>query len=216
MTARPYSLNLVALMLGVLMTVAYAGQHVPDRAEDVEPLAVGAAAPDFDARTPAGERFRFDTSGLERPALLIFYRGGWCPYCNAQLQGLRHVVPALTDAGYDVLFLSADKPELLVTSLEEPLPDYTLLSDASMEAARRFGVAFRLDDETAGKYRGYGIDLAEASGFDHQQLPVPAVFLVGRDGRIEFAHTDPDYTVRLEPDAVLAAAGVPVPQTTSR
>ncbi len=216
MPARPFPLNLVALTLGALMTVAYAGQQVPDRAEDVEPLAVGAAAPSFDARTPAGERFRFDAAGLEQPVMLIFYRGGWCPYCNAHLKDLRHVVPALTDAGYEVLFLSADKPELLVASLEEPLPGYTLLSDAGMDAARRFGIAFRLDDETVVKYREYGIDLAEASGFDHQQLPVPAVFLVGRDGRIDFAHTDPDYTARLAPEAVLAAAGVPVAGATSR
>ncbi len=200
--------SFVAVALGILMTAAFAAREVPNSAEEVVPLEAGAAAPNFVAKTVDGEDYPFDASNLESPTLLIFYRGGWCPYCNTHLKELKDVVPALNDAGHDVLFLSADGPHALVDSLREPVPEYRLLSDASMEAARGFGVAFRVDDDTYKRYQGYGIDLEKASGFDHHQLPVPAVFLIGTDGKIEFAYSNPDYKIRLAPKDLLAAAGL--------
>ncbi len=75
-----------------------------------------------------------------------------------------------------------------------------------MAAARAFGIAFTLDAETTKLYKGYGIDLKQASGKDHGQLPVPAVFIAGTDGVIDFQYVNPDYAVRLSADVVLAAA----------
>jgi peroxiredoxin len=117
-------------------------------------------------------------------------------------------VPKLRDAGYDVLFLSADQPSRLRASLEEEDLDYRLLSDASMAIARAWGIAFRVDDETAERYREFGIDLTGASGYDHQQLPVPSVFLVDADGFVRFRYVNPDYRERLGAEALLEAAGV--------
>ena len=200
--------SFVALALAGLLSVGFASQRVPDNAEDVTPLAVGDMAPDFSAMTPAGETFAFEADGATAPTMLIFYRGGWCPFCNKHLNELRNVVPKLNDAGVDVYFLSADRPERLIDSLEADVSDYEILSDASQSVARSFGIAFRVDDATFEKYKTYGIDLEAASGYDHHQLPVPAVFLIGADGKIEFAHADPDYKVRLPARDLLAAAGV--------
>lgn len=191
--------------VGLLSTLTAVADGVPDRAEDVKPLPVGASVPAFAALTATGEKFVF-TPGEK--TLLIFYRGGWCPYCNRHLQALQDVVPRLTESGIDVLFLSADRPEKLAESLSEGELDYTLLSDASMSASRDFGVAFRVDDKTYEKYKGYGIDLEASSGFDHHQLPVPAVYLIGEDGSVEFMHSNADYRERLSGDAILAAAGL--------
>ncbi|MEM9172741.1 MAG: peroxiredoxin-like family protein [Pseudomonadota bacterium] len=190
-------------------TVLFSGAalaEVPDRAEDVQPLQVGDDAPTFTALDPNGAPVEFSAEGNR--SLLIFYRGGWCPYCNRHLQALRDVVPTLASAGVDVLFLSADRPEKLAESLSEQNLDYRLLSDASMAVSRAYGVAFRVDDETVEKYKGFGIDLEAASGYTHHQLPVPAVYLVDADGMIEFVHTNADYRVRLSADALLSAAGV--------
>ncbi|MEL7536933.1 MAG: peroxiredoxin-like family protein [Pseudomonadota bacterium] len=200
--------SFTALALACLLSIGFAAQKVPDNAEDVQPLTVGDTAPDFDALTPAGDTFAFRAGELEAPTMLIFYRGGWCPYCNRHLSELRDAVPQLKQAGVEVYFLSADRPGLLVDSLEDDVPDYQLLSDASLEVGRRFGVAFRVNDETVEKYKTYGIDLEASSGFDHHQLPVPAVFLIGKDGTIDFAHANPDYKVRLAPAELLAAAGL--------
>ncbi|HZX25300.1 MAG TPA: peroxiredoxin-like family protein [Woeseiaceae bacterium] len=198
---------LVFVLYG-LMAVAAASQQVPDDAADVRPLAVGDRAPAFEAPAPDGGLYAFRPDELERPAILIFYRGGWCPYCNGHLAELRDAVPRLQDAGYDVLFLSADRPARLRASLEEPDLDYRLLSDASMAIARDWGIAFRVDDETAERYRSVGIDLAAASGYDHQQLPVPSVFLVDGGGFVRFRYVNPDYRERLSAEALLEAAGI--------
>lgn len=198
---------LTLIAAGMPLVTVPAAADVPDRAEDVSPLPAGASAPDFTVRSPDGAEYRFEAGALDAPVLLIFYRGGWCPYCNTHLQELRTAVPKLRDAGVEVLFLSADRPELLYASLDEPDIDYTLLSDASMAAARAFGVAFRVDDRTVEKYLGFGIDLEAASGYDHHQLPVPSVYLVDRDGIVRFMHAEPDYKVRIDPETLLRAAG---------
>lgn len=171
----------------------------------VKPLAAGNAAPAFTAREADGKAFAFDPRKLSRPVMLIFYRGGWCPYCNAHLKDLRTVIPKINALGYDVLFLSTDRPQILVSSLKEPV-DYHLLSDNEVHAARAFGVAYRMDDATYEKYKTYGLDLEESQGAKHHELPVPAVFIVDRAGTIRFAYSNADYTVRLPAADVLAAA----------
>ncbi|MEO8061805.1 MAG: peroxiredoxin-like family protein [Pseudomonadota bacterium] len=171
----------------------------------VKPLAAGQKAPAFVAREADGKAFAFNPRKLSRPTMLIFYRGGWCPYCNAHLKDLRTVIPKINEMGYDVLFLSTDRPQILVSSLKEPV-DYHLLSDSEVNAARAFGVAYRLDDATYEKYKSYGLDLEESQGAKHHELPVPAVFIVDRAGTIRFAHSNSDYTVRLPAADVLAAA----------
>lgn len=196
------------LLLFGLMAVAAADQQVPDDAADVQPVAVGEPAPSFEAAAPDGRVYTFRPDQLEGPAIVIFYRGGWCPYCNRHLSELRNAVPKLREAGYEVVFLSADRPSRLRASLDEPDLDYLLLSDASMAIARDWGVAFRVDDETVERYRSLGLDLAAASGYDHHQLPVPGVFLVDSDGIVRFRYVNPDYRQRLSAEALLEAAGV--------
>ena len=190
----------MTLVAGVL-----AGTASPDDPALVKPLVAGAAAPAFTAREADGKAFRFEPKKLSRPTMLIFYRGGWCPYCNAHLKDLRTAVPEVAALGFDVLFLSTDRPELLRSSLKEPV-DYHLLSDNEVSAARAFGVAFRMDDATYAKYKTYGLDLEQTQGATHHELPVPAVFIVDVTGKVRFAHTNSDYTQRLPASDVLKAA----------
>jgi peroxiredoxin len=195
----------IAVAAGIVNAVADS-PPVPIDPSKVKPLQSGAAAPAFDVRTATGEPFNFNPKSLQKPALLIFYRGGWCPYCNAHLGELRKAERELISMGYDVLFLSADRPEALRPSLKEKDLNYTLLSDAQMNAARAFGIAFRVDDATVQKYKQYNIDLEAASGATHHELPVPAIFIIDRSGVIRFAHWDPDYKVRMKGDEILTAA----------
>jgi peroxiredoxin len=81
-----------------------------------------------------------------------------------------------------------------------------LFSDASGEASAAFGIAFRVDDKTAELYKGFGIDLEDASGRDHHILPVPSIFIVDTEGTIRFVHYDANYRVRPDPHKVLEAA----------
>ena len=118
---------------------------------------------------------------------------------------LSKIEDQLIELGFRLVALSPDRPEELAGTLDKNEIAYDLLSDAKMEAAKGFGIAFKLDAETTEVYRKYGIDLAKASGQDHGLLPVPAVFLV-TDGKIRFSYVNPDYRVRLDGNALLEAA----------
>jgi peroxiredoxin len=195
--------RLMLALVAIIATAAIAAS--PDDPLKVKPLTVGTVAPAFAAREADGKPFRFEPGKLARPVMLIFYRGGWCPYCNAHLKDLRSTVPQIAAMGIDVLFLSTDRPDILRGSLKEPV-DYHLLSDHEVNAARAFGIAYRMDDATYAKYKTYGLDLEESQGAKHHELPVPAVFVVDRFGSIRFAHTNADYTQRLPAQQVLDAA----------
>ena len=175
-------------------------------AEDVQPLLVGMQAPVFTVRDVNNDIFRYEPAKQVKPVVLTFFRGGWCPYCNLHLSELRLAEEQLMDMGFDIWFISIDKPELLLESLDDPGIGYTIYSDSSLSATRAFGLAFRVDDELNEKYLGYGIDLERASGEDHHVLPAPATYIIGVDGVINFAYINPDYKVRLHPDVLLAAA----------
>ena len=193
---------LFALTISLLLCTSAARAEIAASAEETSPLPAGAASPEFTARYADGSDFVFNPGALERPAMLIFYRGGWCPYCNAHLAELRHVVPELEQRGMDVYFLSADSPENLASALHGDAEglDYTLLSDARLSAAEAFGLAFRISDDYYRQAREYGVDLEEASGETHHALPIPAAYLIDSEGMIRFGHTNTDYTQRLSAD----------------
>lgn len=181
-------------------------KDVPTSAEDVNPLKVGSQVPKLTLRSADGKPFDLNASIAEKPTILIFYRGGWCPYCNAQLGQIKEIEPKLIEMGYRILAISPDKPEELVKTMTEKELAYKLLSDSKMDAARAFGIAFEVDKLTRIKYKGFGINLEKASNETHHQLPVPSVFIVGMDGVIDFQYSNPDYKVRIDPEKLLEAA----------
>lgn len=208
---------LAATALAAALTLPLAARAaVPDDPAAVTPLLVGARAPAFTLATADGGTFEFDPDAVQRPLLLGFYRGGWCPYCNAQLMGMRRIEADLVAKGYELVFASADSVASLRASLDETAAGgeaaYTLASDASMTVAEAFGVAYRLDDRTVARYRDYGIDLEAASGHDHHMLPVPAVFLIDTNGVVRFHYVNPDYRWRVDPRLLLTAADVVLTQ----
>lgn len=175
-------------------------------AGEVRPLLIGAKVPEVTLKTATGKPVNLRKTVMEKPTVVIFYRGGWCPYCNMQLGRLQSIEADLVELGYQLLAVSPDRPDKLAESLKEKDLSYTLLSDADMAAAKAFGIAFRVADATLEKYEQYGIDLEEDSGKTHHMLPVPAVFILGTDGRIKFTYVNPDYKTRLAPDVLLEAA----------
>ena len=183
----------------------------PLTAEAVRPLLVGAHAPEVTLRDAEGRPVDLAARFREKPTALVFYRGGWCMYCNTQLGQLKQAEAGILEAGWQIVAVSPDRPAKLAESLQKHEVNYALMSDNEMAAARAFGVAFQVDDATLTKYQGYGIDLDDASGRNHHLLPVPAVFLVNTDGKIVFQYVNPDYTVRLHPDVLLAAVAAHQP-----
>jgi peroxiredoxin len=192
-------------LLGFLVSLpAFAG--IPDSPQQVQPLSVGARAPTFSARTTEGALRTFGPDSYKKPLVVIFYRGGWCPYCNAQLSDLHLVEPKLRKSGFEIVFLSTDRPELLYSSLKATDIHYTLLSDNRLEAAKSFHVAYHVDDATFAKMREYGVDLEASTGTKQHELPVPSVFIIDTSGTIRFVYSNPDYKIRLGADELWTAA----------
>lgn len=179
---------------------------MPDRARNVHPLGEGDKAPNATLRRPDGQEVNLDDLCAVKPTVLIFYRGGWCPYCNTHLGQIATVESELLSMGYQILAVSPDRPEELRKTADKQGLNYLLLSDSDMVLSRAFGIAFRVDDPTLEKYRGFGIDLEQSSGRGHHLLPVPALYIVDTRGVIRFAHWDPDYKKRLDPEELLSIA----------
>jgi len=171
-----------------------------------QPLQVGDAISDVSVKTDAGNPVALRKLIAEKPAVLIFYRGGWCPYCSRHLQALLPIESELLAAGYQLLAISPDQPSKLREKPDFKQLNYSLFSDSSMDAAKAFGIAFEVDAATLAKYKQYGIDLEAASGQSHHMLLHPAVFLVDAKGIIRFAYVNEDYKVRLEPEKIMEAA----------
>ncbi|MEM9301816.1 MAG: peroxiredoxin-like family protein [Pseudomonadota bacterium] len=197
------------LLLALSAVIGPVNAEVAENEWSIRPLMPGAEAPAFEATAADGSTFAFDPKALERPALFVFYRGGWCPYCNLHLAELRHIEDDLKAAGVDLIFLSADSPEVIAEAVEDgEALSYTLLSDATAEAAQAFGISFQVPGATVVRLRERGIvDMQPVSGTtDVFALPAPATYLVGTDGIIKFSFVNPDYKVRVSNEVLLAAA----------
>lgn len=190
-------------------TSTAAGQQatdVPLSADAVRPLQEGNKIPSIMLATPEGESFDLNAFVKEQPAVLVFYRGGWCPYCNAHLQELMDADPRLRALGYEILAVSPDRPEKLAESIEKHEMSYRLLSDTAMTAAKAFGVAFRVEDKTIKKYKEHNLDLEEASGQKHHLLPVPSVFILDREGVVRYVYYNPNIKDRLKAESIIQQA----------
>ena len=211
-------LTFLVLLLGTFVlshsnrVVAADYAALPASAEETTPLKTGDRAPAFTVRTVDDEPFVFDPENLERPTILISFRGGWCPYCNMHLSELRTAIPELSKNGFDVLFLSNDRPELLYSSLKRETQesidglDYVILSDADLSAAMALGTAYRIDKGLTDYLEQKDRDYAGSSIGKHNALAVPAVYVVDRSGEIVFDFVNPDYKIRLPAEDLLAAA----------
>lgn len=193
------------LLFGMIAGLNAGAVELAATANEVHPLLPGMKVPSFQLKDVEGKTLNVNPEQLEKPVVLTFYRGGWCPYCNLHLAELRTAENKLRDMGFDVWFVSADRPEILYESLKEKV-DYKIYSDAALEVASAFGIAFKLDESTLERYENYGLNLEEVSGENHHGLPVPATFIIGTDGIIQFQYTNPDYSVRLAPGILIAAA----------
>jgi peroxiredoxin len=179
---------------------------VYDSAQAVQPLQKGDLVPNGTLETIEGKSVELRSLITVRPTVLIFYRGGWCPFCNVQMGQLVAVEPDLSKMGYQILAISPDKPENLRASIEKHKINYTLLSDRAMDLTRQFGLAYHVSTGTLERMSKKGIDLDTATGNSLHQLPVPAAFVLDTKGVIHFVYSNPDIKVRVNPDDLLKAA----------
>jgi len=178
---------------------------IPVNPQNVSPLLIGSEVPDVTLPDPKGEMISLlGISGQN--ALIVFYRGGWCPFCSAELSAISEIEDELYKKGIQIIGISPDSPKFLSESLNDLQTNFTLLSDRDMEASKAFGIAFKENKETVARLKENGMDLEKRSGRDHHLLPVPSVFLINEEGRVEFQYVNPNYKERINHKILMAAA----------
>jgi peroxiredoxin len=186
------------------LSLLFAGTLLAAAQSHSAPLKEGDTIPDVRLRTETGQEVSLRKLVAEKPTVLIFYRGGWCPFCTRHLSDLVGIEQDLEKAGAQLLAISMDQPSKLRETPNRDELGYRLLSDSEALAAKAFGIAFQVEDDLVKKYKeSYQIDLEAASGQTHHILPHPAVFVADTKGTIRFAYVNSDYKVRLEPAKVL-------------
>ena len=153
-----------------------------------------------------GARISLPQVTQNQPAVIIVYRGSWCPYCMKHLKDLQENIGAFEALGIKVIAISPDKPATATAMKKKFGFTFDVLSDPEMKLGNKLDLGFTLDQQTREKYKGYGIDLEEASGFNHYQLPHPSIFITDAQNNIVFKHSNPDFKERMSAQEILNKA----------
>ena len=189
------------LYLIVLLTAMSQMQTVaqlPEKAKDISPLLYGEKVPEGILTTPNGENHKVSGITGKKPTVLLVYRGGWCPYCNAHLAEIQEAESEILSLGYQLIAVSPDSPENLKTTDEEQRLNYSLYSDANGDFLKAMGLAFQAPEKHQEMLK------SRSNGKNEGFLPVPAVFVVDTSGTILFEYINPDYSTRISAGLLLA------------
>jgi peroxiredoxin len=178
---------------------------------------IGERMPDFILPDEKGKLVRLENLLEQGPVVVSFHRGHWCPYCRLNADGLARIAPDVKRLGAQIVAISPETHQYgaeLKSYANAPFP---ILADVDSGYALELNLLFWVGDEKREAMRAGGFDIAAYQGNETWMLPIPATFIVGRDGLVKARYIDPDYRRRMELDAILAgvsrlheeAAGVP-------
>jgi len=187
----------------VLATMAAATRELEEQGIVDRSLKTGDRVPDFELPNHHGEPRRLYDLLAEGVVVLNFYRGGWCPYCNMELNALQQALPAIRAAGATLVAISPELPDKARDTQARHALEFDVLSDVGNQVVEAFGLAFELPESLRPIYAKLGIDIPAFNGDSSFTLPVPASYVVDSDGIIRFHFVNVDYTRRLEPDGLL-------------
>lgn len=197
----------------VLAVMHRANADLTDRADAAVPI--GTTMPSFELANAEGKTVRSDDLLAGGPLVVSFFRGAWCPYCIAELAALNEALPAIRQAGAEVVVVTPQTRERSATMKAEKGLDLNVLTDRGLAYADRLGLAFTLPADLVAIYTKFGLDIPATNGADMAngadagadawRLPMPARLVVAPDGTIVERDVNPDYSIRPEPEATLDA-----------
>jgi peroxiredoxin len=169
-------------------------------------IATGDSMESFTLDDANGNSVTLDQLVANGPAVIVFYRGGWCPYCNLALRAYqRELLPKLDNFGSRLVAISPQSPDQSLSTAEKTGLDFTVLSDPGSRLARRIGISFQQREDVLEAQRKLGLDLAQVNAEGSIELPRPTVLIVDKEHLVRFVDVQPDYTARTEVADILRA-----------
>jgi len=181
-------------------------QHAAERA-----LPRGAPAPEFELQDQDGERLSSQEVLATGVLVVCFFRGRWCPFCVGQLEAMNLVLQQIAAAGAALVAISPQTVRQSFFMAEQHILRFPLLSDGRNQVARRFGLVYQVPEYQRAVYQRAFVNLPLANGDDSWELPIPATYIIGRDGIVRYASLNPDYSVRPEPAELLERLAALIP-----
>lgn len=179
-------------------TIANAQNTVANTATDISPLLIGEKIPNQTLKSAENKDVRLSDLVGKKKTVLVFYRGGWCPYCNLHLANLGQIEDQVLAEGYQVIAVSPDSAENLKITEGKDKVKYTLLSDSKGELSSAFGISYKAPQN----YKS--VINVHSNGVNKDFLPVPSVFVVDTEGVILFEYISPDYKNRISSELLLS------------
>ncbi|ADV50843.1 alkyl hydroperoxide reductase/ Thiol specific antioxidant/ Mal allergen [Cellulophaga algicola DSM 14237] len=169
-------------------------------------IKVGEKAPIFELPNPEGKLISLDSLLDKGPLVITFYRGNWCPYCNLQLRALQARLNDIHALGATLVAISPQVPDGSMTKNEINDMGFIVLSDQDAKVASQYGIAWEVPEFLAEHMRvDRELDLEKINNGNGHILPIPATFVLGKDGVVQWNYVNVDYRIRSEPDEVVEA-----------
>ncbi|MGG1617940.1 peroxiredoxin-like family protein [Paenibacillus sp. NRS-1782] len=166
-------------------------------------LSIGTKAPEFSLPDLTGQTITLSEATTKGPVVLIFYRGGWCPFCNLELQAYQRIIDGITSAHAQLIAISPQTPKYSTIVQQKNELSFPVLSDLHNQIAEKYNLKFKLPEYAHGIYRTLDIPLDSFNGDNVWELPVPATYVIDKEGIIRAGYADADYKKRMEPSEVL-------------
>jgi peroxiredoxin len=179
-------------LLLIASTIAFAQMDM----KKPEGLKVGDKAPPIVGIDQNGKKVSLKDILKNGKAVLIFYRGQWCPYCNKQLSQLNDSLSYITAKGGTIITITPETADNIKKTISKTKASFSIIEDKGLAIMKDYKVSFAVDEKTIEKYKGYGIDFAKANGDNGANLPVPATYIVGKDGNVKYVFFNADYSKR--------------------
>ena len=166
--------------------------------EKPEGLFIYSKAPDFKSKDQNGNEIALKDLRKKAPVVLVFYRGYWCPYCNKELQRFEDSLQLINDGGAQLIAVTPEKQDGIAKTVERTKASFPIITDEEMKIMKAYDVAYQVDDKTVARYKMASIDLAANNGqkADAVYLPIPAVYIINKQGEITYRYFDSDYRKR--------------------
>jgi peroxiredoxin len=178
-------------------------QELKEAFDPSETIQVGQEFPSFELQDATGKLVSKDTLVRDGALLVSFYRGEWCPYCNLELRALQKHLPEFKAKGVSLVAISPQLPDSSISTVEKHELQFTVLSDVDNKLARQLGIVWRQPNTFQPLFQGFGVDWQKLYGNESLEVPIPATFLVNKNGVVRNMFLDPDYTKRLDPETAL-------------